>query len=130
MGINLTESMEEPKEMMPDGDATLLSLKNKIANGAKVFVDGNEVFKMPFNNLVTFVGGGRMQLPRDGNQLDSVKDLILVDGEPLEMLYKEKPKPKVDTRTPEEIEKSKQEWMDRFGPGGGYETGYGRYTGD
>lgn len=122
--------MENNIEMVPDGDKTLRSLREKIQNGSKVFVDGNEVFKMPFNNLVTFVGGGRMQLPRDGQELESVRDLIIIDGNPLEMVYKEKPQPFVDTRTPEEIEMSNKAWMDRYGPNGGYETGYGRYTGD
>jgi len=120
------------EDMVPDGIETLRSLKDKVKNGAKVFVDGKEVFKMPVLNLVTFVGGGKTGLPRDGEELNSIKDLIIVDGAPLEMLYKEKPKPIVytDRRTPEQKEKEQRDWNDRYGPGGGYQTSAGFYTGD
>jgi hypothetical protein len=120
------------EDMVPDGRETLRSLKDKVKNGAKVFVDGKEVYKMPMLNLVTFVGGGKIQLPMDGEELDDVKDLIIVDGAPLEMLYKEKPKPidNTDRRTPEEKAQAQRDWNDRYGPGGGYQTGAGFYTGD
>lgn len=133
--INESE-FEEKGEMVVDGKKTLESLQAAVRSGAKVTIQGDdevkEVFKMPMMNLATFVGGGKIVLPKDGDELESVKHLIQVDGEPLELIYTLKPKvePKIDTRTPEEIEKSKQDWMDRYGPGGGVDTDAGRYTGD
>ena len=85
------EVLNEMENQVVDGDATLRALQNKVKSGSEVTIEGKPVFKMPMINLATFVGGGRVQLPRDGEELKDVADLILVDGESLELIYKEKP---------------------------------------
>lgn len=76
-----------------DVDATLRALQSAVKAGAIVTIEGEEVFKMPMINLATFKAGGKVALPRDAESLEYVKDEILVDGKPLELIYKDAPTP-------------------------------------
>ena len=51
-------------------------------------------------------------------------------AKPAELKPMEPSKPQPDTRTPEEKAKAQAAFDDRYGPGGGYDTAFGRYTGD
>lgn len=123
------EVIAEAEGQVVDAISTLKTLQTAVKSGSEVIINGKTVFKMPFINLVTFVEGGKLELPR-GEMLADMD--ILIDGNPLEILYKDAPiiKPRIDTRTPEEIEAEKRAWQDRWGPGGGVDTWRGRYTGD
>jgi hypothetical protein len=55
---------------------------------------------------------------------------IVIDGVPAALKPMKPSKPQPDTRTPEEKAKAQAEFDDRYGPGGGYQTAFGRYTGD
>ena len=76
-----------------DVNATLKNLQSSLRSGSTVTIEDKEVFKMPMINLATFVEGGRVQLPTNGKALEAVADVILVDGEPLELIYKNAPAP-------------------------------------
>ncbi len=127
----IKEVLNEMENQVIDVDTTLRALQSKVKSGSEVTIEGKPVFKMPMINLATFIGGGKIILPRDGERLKLMANNILIDGEPLELLYKDAPKPIPSVeKTPEEIEAAKQAWQDRYGPGGGYDTPFGRYTGD
>ena len=55
---------------------------------------------------------------------------IVIDGVPAELKPMEPSKPQPDTRTPEEKAKAQAAFDDRYGPGGGVQTAFGKYTGD
>jgi len=55
---------------------------------------------------------------------------LTIDGEPVELPAYIAPEPRVDTKTPEEKEANRQAWLDRYGPGGGQDTFFGRRTFD
>jgi hypothetical protein len=55
---------------------------------------------------------------------------IVIDGVPATLKPMEPSKPQPDTRTPEEKAKAQAAFDDRYGPGGGVDTAFGRYTGD
>ena len=119
---------EANENQVLDAIATLKALKLAVNSGSEVTVDGQPLFKMPFINLATLQGGGKVEFPRD-ERLESMN--IMVDGEPLELVYKEAPTSIAPAeKTPEEIAAAKQAWQDRYGPNGGYDTVFGRYTGD
>lgn len=105
----------------------LKKAKAAIENGSEVTVLGT-----PIKKVVIPAGAF---LPVDGSasiRISDIEDLasdILIDGEPIEIEIPE-PKPRIDTRTPEEIEAAAKAFMDRYGPGGGYETPLGRRTFD
>jgi hypothetical protein len=54
---------------------------------------------------------------------------IAINGEPIELELSE-PKPYVDTRTQDQKDYDAAKFQSRFGPGGGYQTSRGFYTGD
>jgi hypothetical protein len=95
--MNRIKLMQLVKEVLAenqivDADATLRALQRAVKSGSEVTVNGQPLFKMPFINLATLQGGGRVQFPRDESLVDVAAD-ILVDGEPLEILYKSSPTP-------------------------------------
>jgi len=83
-----------------DADATLRALQSAVRSGETVTIEGEEVFKMPMINLATFVNGGRVSLPRNPEDLAMAAEVILVNGEPLELIYKDAPimKPMVPSK--------------------------------
>ena len=86
------EVLNEMNDQVVDADATLRALQNAVKSGSEVTVKGQLLFKMPFINLATFQGGGRVQFPRDKSLADVAED-ILIDGEPLKIIYKPAPTP-------------------------------------
>jgi len=76
-----------------DADATLRALQAALRSGAIVTIEGEEVFKMPMINLATFKAGGKVALPRDPQDLADAAEVILVDGKPLDLIYKDAPIP-------------------------------------
>jgi len=96
--------------------------------GKEIAVDGT-----PINLWVASMG-----LLRTPGGRHSIYDVasgdveLTIDGVPVELpaYVAPAPQPKVDTRTPEEKEAALQSWRDRYGPGGGQDTFFGRYTGD
>jgi hypothetical protein len=108
----------------------LKTAKDAIDSGSEVTVMGK-----PIGKIIIMAGAF---FPIDGgpsikiNNLENPLNDILIDGEPIEnfiTLPEPAPKP-IDTRTPEEKEAARQAWLDRYGPGGGYQTPSGRRTFD
>jgi len=105
----------------------------KIVNDAKragqeIAVDGE-----PINLWVASMGLLRTPGGRHNIYDVAAGDVELtIDGVPVELpaYVAPTPKPKVDTRTPEEIEAAAQAFRDRYGPGGGQDTFFGRRTFD
>jgi hypothetical protein len=98
----LTENKLGPFSRMQENDsfdgskivdvrATLTALQTAVKSGAIVTIEGEEVFKMPMINMATFKKGGRVSLPTNPDDLEFAKNEILVDGEPLEIIYKDAP---------------------------------------
>ena len=112
-----------------DVNAILKAARAAVETGKKVSVGGKEISKV-------VPGLGRF-IPADGSPSLKIMDYvgnpeeIVINGQPATLSpYEPKHEPQVDTRTPEEKEKAKRDWNDRYGPGGGYQTGAGFYTGD
>ena len=92
---------EMGENQVVDVQATLRALQAAVKSGSEVTIDDEEVFKMPMINLVTFVNGGRLKIPMDGEALEMVASSILVDGMPLELIYKDVPTiPPIISKTP------------------------------
>lgn len=137
-GNNLNESqlralvreiVEEAIYSSADVNGILKAAKAAIDAGKEVTVDGIKISKV-------VVPAGAF-FPEDGGQSLRIKNYIddpskiVIDGVPAELNpYEPKYEPKADTRTPEEKAKEKSDWEDRFGPGGGVQTAFGKYTGD
>lgn len=111
-----------------DVNAILKAARTAVEAGKTVTVDGKEISKV-------VPGLGRF-IPADGSPSLKIMDYvgnpekIMIDGVPasLEPMKPEEPRP--DMRTPEEKAKAQRDWNDRYGPGGGYQTAAGFYTGD
>ena len=91
---------EMGENQVVDVNATLRALQAAVKSGSEVTIRGYEIFKMPMINLATIKGGGSMALPQTSKALESIKDEILVDGMPLELIYKEAPAVPPMTKTP------------------------------
>jgi len=112
-----------------DVNAILKTAKAAIEAGKKVTVDGIEIAKViPGAGAFVRADGGptfRMM------QLVGEPERIVIDGQPATLSpYEPKYEPQVDKRTPEEKAKAQRDFDDRYGPNGGYQTAFGRYTGD
>lgn len=112
-----------------DVNAILKAAKAAVEAGKKVTVDGKEITKViPGAGAFVRADGGptfRMM------QLVGEPERIVIDGQPATLSpYEPKYEPQVDKRTPEEKAKAQRDWNDRYGPGGGYQTAAGFYTGD
>lgn len=112
-----------------DVNAILKTARAAVEAGKKVTVGGKEISKV-------VPGLGRF-IPADGSPSLKIMDYvgtpedIVIDGQPATLSpYEPDNKPQIDTRTPEEKEKARRDWNDRYGPGGGYQTAAGFYTGD
>ena len=79
---------QQDAEQVIDVNTTLRALQSAVKSGADVTIDGEKVFKMPMFNLATFVGGGKTQIPDTSEGLEAVADSILVDGQPMKLMYK------------------------------------------
>ena len=111
-----------------DVSAILKAARAAVEAGKEVTVDGVKIGKV-------VPGLGRF-IPADGSQSLRIMDYvgtpekIVIDGVPAELKPMEPSKPQPDTRTPEEKAKAQAAFDDRYGPGGGVQTAFGKYTGD
>jgi len=123
------KKLDEASFSSTDVNAILKAARAAVEAGKEVTVDGIKIGKV--------VSGLGRFIPADGSQSLRIMDYvgepekIVIDGVPAELKpYEPKSKPRVDTRTPEEKAKAQAAFDDRYGPGGGYDTAFGRYTGD
>jgi len=122
-------------------------IKDALANARIVTVDDIEIEKaIPGAGAVRGVDGKiyRIQQPEYLSQPERIK-IEDANGEmksPVITLYSDVELDKIASnafvrsndyersKSPEEKEAERKAWMDRYGPGGGYDTFFGRYTGD
>jgi len=110
----IKEVLSEMREnQVVDVQATLRALQAAVKSGSEVTIDYEEVFKMPMINLVTFVNGGRLQLPMNGEALEIAASSILVDGMPLELIYKAAP---ITVAPPPRTKPTTDPWFDPSSP--------------
>ena len=123
-----SKELKEAAFSSNDVSAILKAARAAVEAGKEVTVDGIKIGKV-------VPGLGRF-IPADGSQSLRIMDFvgtpekIVIDGVPAELKPMEPSKPQPDTRTPEEKAKAQAAFNDRYGPGGGYDTAFGRYTGD
>ena len=122
------KKLDEASFSSNDVSAILKAARAAVEAGKEVTVDGIKIGKV-------VPGLGRL-IPADGSQSLRIMDYvgtpekIVIDGVPAELKPMEPSKPQPDTRTPEEKAKAQAAFDDRYGPGGGVDTAFGRYTGD
>ena len=123
-----SKKLDEAAFSSNDVSAILKAARAAVEAGKEVTVDGIKIGKV-------VPGLGRF-IPADGSQSLRIMDFvgtpekIVIDGVPAELKPMEPSKPQPDTRTPEEKAKAQAAFNDRYGPNGGYDTAFGRYTGD
>jgi hypothetical protein len=124
-----SKKLDEASFSSTDVNAILKAARAAVEAGKEVTVDGIKIGKV--------VSGLGRFIPADGSPSIRIMDYvgepekIVIDGVPAELKpYEPKSEPRVDTRTPEEKAKAQAAFDDRYGPGGGYDTAFGRYTGD
>jgi hypothetical protein len=123
-----SKELKEAAFSSNDVSAILKAARAAVEAGKEVTVDGIKIGKV-------VPGLGRF-VPADGSQSLRIMDFvgtpekIVIDGVPAELKPMEPSKPQPDTRTPEQKAKAQAAFDDRYGPGGGYDTAFGRYTGD
>ena len=123
-----SKELKEAAFSSNDVSAILKAARAAVEAGKEVTVDGVKIGKV-------VPGLGRF-IPADGSQSLRIMDYvgtpekIVIDGVPAELKPMEPSKPQPDTRTPEEKAKAQAAFDDRYGPGGGVDTAFGRYTGD
>jgi len=123
-----SKKLDEASFSSTDVNAILKAARAAVEAGKEVTVDGIKIGKV--------VSGLGRFIPADGSQSLRIMDYvgepekIVIDGVPATLKPMEPSKPQPDTRTPEEKAKAQAAFDDRYGPGGGYDTTFGRYTGD
>jgi len=123
-----SKKLDEAAFSSNDVSAILKAARAAVEAGKEVTVDGIKIGKV-------VPGLGRF-IPADGSQSLRIMDYvgtpekIVIDGVPAELKPMEPSKPQPDTRTPEEKAKAQAAFDDRYGPGGGVQTAFGKYTGD
>ena len=123
-----SKKLDEASFSSTDVNAILKAARAAVEAGKEVTVDGIKIGKV--------VSGLGRFIPADGSQSLKIMDYvgepekIVIDGVPATLKPMEPSKPQPDTRTPEEKAKAQAAFDDRYGPGGGYDTAFGRYTGD
>ena len=123
-----SKKLDEAAFSSNDVSAILKAARAAVEAGKEVTVDGVKIGKV-------VPGLGRF-IPADGSQSLRIMDYvgtpekIVIDGVPAELKPMEPSKPQPDTRTPEEKAKAQAAFDDRYGPGGGVQTAFGKYTGD
>jgi len=122
------KKLDEASFSSTDVNAILKAARAAVEAGKEVTVDGIKIGKV--------VSGLGRFIPADGSPSIRIMDYvgepekIVIDGVPTTLKPMEPSKPQPDTRTPEEKAKAQAAFDDRYGPGGGYDTAFGRYTGD
>lgn len=109
-------------------NAVLKAAKAAAEAGKEVTVDGIKIGKVVPAAGAFIPADGSKPYPRIRDYYDNMS-AIVIDGVPAAELkpydFTDKPQPSVKP-TDAEI----AAWNDRYGPGGGYDTAFGRYTGD
>ena len=109
-------------------NAILKAAKSAVEAGKEVTVDGIKIGKVVPAAGAFIPADGSKPYPRIRDYYDNMS-AIVIDGVPAAELkpydFTDKPQPSVKP-TDAEI----AAWNDRYGPGGGYDTAFGRYTGD
>jgi hypothetical protein len=124
-----SKELNEASFSSTDVNAILKAAKAAIDAGKEVTVDGIKIGKV-VTGLGAFIpADGSKPYPRIMNYV-ATPEKIVIDGTPATLKPMEPSKPQPDTRTPEEKAKAQAAFDDRYGPGGGYDTAFGRYTGD
>jgi hypothetical protein len=135
------EIVEEAVYSSGDVNAILKAAKEAIAAGKTVTVDEDGT-PVKIDKVVQAFGalhrGDGQKWKYNDRENIFIKDLIgeperiKIDGKPAELKpMEDKPTaPKADTRTPEEKAKAQSAFDDRYGPNGGVQTAFGKYTGD
>jgi len=122
------KKLDEASFSSTDVNAILKAARAAVEAGKEVTVDGIKIGKV--------VSGLGRFIPADGSPSIRIMDYvgepekIVIDGVPATLKPMEPSKPQPDTRTPEERAAQQRAFDDRYGPGGGYDTAFGRYTGD
>ena len=125
-----SKKLDEAAFSSSDVNAILKAARAAVEAGKEVTVDGIKIGKVVPPAGAFIPADGSKPYPRIKDYYDNMS-AIVIDGVPAELKpYEPKQEPRVDTRTPEEKEKAARDWADRYGPGGGYDTAFGRYTGD
>ena len=109
-----------------DVNAILKAAKAALEAGKTVTVDGRAISKVVPPAGAFFPADGSPSL-RIKNYLGNMS-AIEIDGKPAELKPYEPKKDAPSTHVPTDAEKAA--YNDRFGPNGGYDTAFGRYTGD
>ena len=123
------KKLDEASFSSTDVNAILKAAKAAVDAGKEVTVDGIKIGKV-VTGLGAFIpADGSKPYPRIMNYV-ATPEKIVIDGVPATLKPMEPSKPQPDTRTPEEKAKAQAAFNDRYGPGGGYDTAFGRYTGD
>jgi len=126
----INEVINEASFSSTDVNAILKAAKTAVEAGKEVTVDGIKIGKVVPAAGAFIPADGSKPYPRIRDYYDNI-GAIVIDGVPAELKpYEPKYEPKPDTRTPEEKAKAQAAFDDRYGPGGGYDTAFGRYTGD
>jgi len=123
-----SKKLDEASFSSTDVNAILKAARAAVEAGKEVTVDGIKIGKV--------VSGLGRFIPADGSPSIRIMDYvgepekIVIDGVPATLKPMEPSKPQPDTRTPEERAAQQRAFDDRYGPGGGVDTAFGRYTGD
>lgn len=128
-GIINEDKVTEAAFSSTDVNAILRAAKEAIAAGKTVTVDGKEIMKVvqPAGAFFPADGGPSLRIMN----YVTTPEKIVIDGVPATLNpYEPKHEPQVDKRSPEEKAKAQRDWDDRYGPNGGYQTAFGKYTGD
>ena len=124
----ITESEAKVLSEGPLATQLLRKADAALKAGQTVTALGKEIKKIvvPAGALFPADGGPSIRI----SNLESPLEDILIDGNEIELDIPEPKAAPVDTRTPEQKAKDQRDWNDRYGPGGGYQTAAGFYTGD
>jgi len=124
-----SKELNEASFSSTDVNAILKAARTAVEAGKEVTVDGIKIGKV-VTGLGAFIpADGSKPYPRIMSYV-ATPEKIVIDGVPATLKPMEPSKPQPDTRTPEEKAKAQAAFDDRYGPGGGYDTAFGRYTGD
>ena len=113
-------------------NAILKAAETAVKAGKEVTVDGIKIGKVVPAAGAFIPADGSKPYPRIRDYYNNMS-AIVINGVPAvlkPMKSMEPSKPQSDTRTPEEKAKAQAAFDDRYGQGGGYDTPFGRYTGD
>ena len=124
-----SKELKEAAFSSTDVNAILKAARTAVEAGKEVTVDGIKIGKVVPAAGAFVPADGSKPYPRIRDYYDNMS-AIVIDGVPAELKPMEPSKPQPDTRTPEEKAKAQAAFNDRYGPNGGYDTAFGRYTGD